>query len=67
MRGSKMDMDNFHVLTGVMFLFVLLVHGTRVFNGWDVFIGPCVVPMWVSYVVVLIAGYLAYHAFGLMN
>jgi len=62
---SKMDMQNYYTLSGLMFAFAFLLHGTRVLNNWDIFIGSFSLPIWVSYVVGLAALYLAYQSFQL--
>lgn len=48
--------------SGYIFLTVALLHLTRVIKNSYAQIGNWVVPMWVSVLVVLIAGYLAYTA-----
>ena len=48
--------------SGYIFLIVALLHLTRVIKNWYAQIGNWIVPMWVSVLVVLIAGYLAYTA-----
>ena len=53
------------MLSGVIFIVAFLIHGTRVLNGWNMFVGGWLIPMWISYVVVLVAAYLAYHSFQL--
>jgi|TARA_B100002003_G_C13814691_1_gene401391 hypothetical protein len=66
MAKNNMTIDN-NTLSGLMFLFVFLVHLTRVFDGWDIFIGPWLMPVWVSYIVILVAGYLTYHSFEVLR
>ena len=56
-------MNSYHTLAGIVFTFAFLVHGSRVLNGWDMFLGTWLVPMWLSYVLVVLAGYLAYQSF----
>ena len=58
-----MDMNNYHTLAGVVFVLAFLIHGSRALNGWDIFLGAWLVPMWLSYVLVVLTAYLAYHSF----
>lgn len=45
--------------TGIIFLVIALLHLTRAMYGWEAVINGWSVPLWLSLVVVLIAGYLA--------
>lgn len=51
------------MLAGVIFLVVALAHLLRLFFGWHLILGNVVVPMWISWAGVLIAGYLSYSSF----
>jgi hypothetical protein len=48
-------------VTGLIFLAVFVLHALRLFKGWDAVIGGVVVPMWASYIAIVVAGYLAYR------
>jgi len=65
MSKNKMDLENYYTLAGIVFTFAFLVHGTRVLNGWDMFLGSWLIPMWVSYLAVILTAYLAYHSYSL--
>jgi len=43
-------------MTASVFIFFAagLLHGLRVYLGWDIMIGPWVVPIWISLLVVLV-------------
>ena len=56
-----MNQKSFNMYAGVIFLVVAIVHLLRIFNGWGVSIGDFALPMWGSWVAVLITGCLAYH------
>jgi hypothetical protein len=56
-----MNSKTYFKLTGIIFLFVGLVHLARAINGWDVQLHTWSVPMWASWVGFLVAGYLAYQ------
>lgn len=56
-----MKQDNFNRTAGIIFLIIAVLHLSRVVQGWEANIGGFNVPMWASYLAVLIAGYLAFH------
>jgi hypothetical protein len=49
----------YYSTAGTVFLIVTLVHLLRVINGWEVNIHTFAVPMWLSWVAVFLAGYMA--------
>ena len=53
----------FNTAAGSIFLIVALLHALRLFFGWHASIGGWIVPMWVSWVGVALAGFLAFAAF----
>jgi hypothetical protein len=54
-----MDEKAFSLVAGVIFALVALLHLVRIFLGWPVDIGEWSVPMWVSWVALVVAGGLA--------
>ena len=58
-----MEQKTFDIVAGVIFALVALVHLMRIWLGWPVAIGGWPVPMWVSWIGLIVAGGLAY--FGL--
>jgi hypothetical protein len=58
-----MDQKTFVLITGVIFAIVALAHLLRILMGWPVVIDNWTVPMWVSWIALVIAGALSY--FGL--
>jgi len=56
-----MSQKNFNAFAGFIFLVVLIVHLLRVLNGWAVSIDEFEMPMWASWVAIVLAGCLAYH------
>ncbi len=50
-------------VAGLVFLAVALVHLVRLAFGWKILLGAVVVPFWVSWCGVFIAGYLSYSSF----
>jgi hypothetical protein len=53
----------FVLVTSSIFALVALLHALRLIYGWSVTIGEWIVPVWVSAVGFLIAGYLAFQGF----
>ena len=53
----------FNLAAGSIFLIVALLHALRLLFGWQASIGGWIVPMWVSWVGIAVAGFLAYSAF----
>ena len=62
-----MKQDNFNRAAGIIFLAVAIVHLTRVVQGWHASIGGWSVPLWVSYVAVIVGAYLGYRGLKLAN
>ena len=58
-----MDQKTFLVVTGAFFVLVALLHLLRIYMGWPVVIGMWTVPMWLSWIGLVVAGGLSY--FGL--
>jgi hypothetical protein len=58
-----MDQKTFSVVAGVVFAVVAVLHLLRIYMNWPVVIADWSVPMWVSWVGLVIAGGLAF--FGL--
>ena len=60
-----MNQKAFSLSAGIIFLLIALLHLLRVAFGWDAILEGWTVPMWVSWVAILIAAYLAYQGFRL--
>ena len=58
-----MDQKTFLVAAGVIFAVVTLVHLARITMGWPIVIASWSVPMWVSWIGLVVAGGLSF--FGL--
>jgi hypothetical protein len=58
-----MEQKTFDIVAGLIFALVALVHLTRIWLGWPAVIGSWSVPMWVSWIGLIVAGGLAF--FGL--
>lgn len=53
----------FNLIAGTIFLTVATLHALRLFFGWHASIGGWIVPMWLSWAGLALAGFLAYNAF----
>ena len=62
-----MQNKNYLTVVTVIFALITVVHGLRIISGWSTEIGGWTVPMWVSWLAVLVAGYLAYTGFKMMK
>jgi hypothetical protein len=52
-------MKPFTTIAVVIFTIVALTHTCRIWFGWDVMLGGTAIPMWASYLGLIIAGGLA--------
>jgi len=60
-----MEQRTFNSIVGSVLSVVAVLHLLRAVYSWEAVIGGWMVPVWVSYVAVLVAGFLAYSAFRL--
>ncbi len=60
-----MNQRTFSLTVGVIFLAIAVLHALRILFGWEAIIGGLAVPTWVSWVALVVAGYLAYEGFRL--
>ncbi|MBI2635180.1 MAG: hypothetical protein HYW79_01395 [Parcubacteria group bacterium] len=62
-----MKTKTYFITVLTVFVVVASVHFLRIVFGWSARIGARDVPMWVSWLAVIIAGTLAYHGFRLQK
>lgn len=60
-----MTQRTFSLFTAVVFSLISLGHALRLVRGWQVTIDGAVVPVWLSWLGLVIAAYLAYQGFRL--
>ncbi len=60
-----MDQKPFSIVAGLIFTLVALFHLVRIYMGWPVDIGDWSVPMWFSWIGLVVAGGLAFFGFRL--
>lgn len=64
-RKTEMSQRAFSLSTAVLFFLIALLHAVRLLRGWHVTIEGTAVPIWVSWIGIAIASYLAYQGFQL--
>ncbi|MEK6837829.1 MAG: hypothetical protein AABX69_04200 [Nanoarchaeota archaeon] len=60
---NLMDKKTFLTVVGVIFAVIAVLHLLRAVLGWNAVIGTFSVPMWLSWVALVVAAFLAYTAF----
>ncbi len=60
-----MTQRTYTLIGGIIFSLVSLLHALRLLRSWQVMIADLMVPVWVSWLGLVIAGYLAYEGFRL--
>jgi hypothetical protein len=61
-----MSLKTFTLLASIIFAIVALTHLLRVFMGWPIIIDNWTVPMWLSWIALVVAGGLSYFGFSLV-
>jgi hypothetical protein len=56
-----MSHKSFCLVAGIIFTIIALLHLLRVIYDWDAVIGGWPVPRWISWLALVIAGYLGYE------
>jgi hypothetical protein len=56
-----MTQRTFSLVTAVLFIWIALLHVIRLFLGWQVAIAGTVLPMWISWLGLVLAAFLAYE------
>jgi len=59
------DQRTYNLVTATLFLIIAVLHLLRVILGWPARIGGLDIPLWVSWLAILVAGGLAYCGFRL--
>ena len=52
-------------ITGIIFLIIFILHLIRLIYKWDVQFNNIIIPLWVSWMFLVISGYLVFSAFKL--
>ncbi len=62
-----MTQRTFSLVTAVLFFLIGLLHAVRLLRGWQVTLAGALVPIWISWIALAIAAYLAYEGFRLAS
>jgi hypothetical protein len=60
-----MSQRNYLLVSALVFTLVFALHVLRLFYGWSVMIGGQTVPVWTSWIGVVLSGLLAFEGFRL--
>jgi hypothetical protein len=58
-----MTQRSYSLVSAILFFLVALLHAAGLLRGWHLSIGDMVVPMWASWIGLVIAAFLAYEGF----
>jgi hypothetical protein len=58
-----MDRKRYPRFVAIIFSIIAILHGLRFIFGWEAVIAGLVMPIWLSAVVVFVAGCLAYYGY----
>ena len=56
-----MNQKTYFTVVSVIFSLIAILHLMRIASGWEAEIGGWMVPMWLSWAVLILAGFLAYQ------
>jgi hypothetical protein len=62
-----MTQRTFSLVTAGIFSLIALLHAVRLLRGWQLTIEGTIVPIWISWIGLVIAAYLAYEGFRLAS
>jgi len=62
---KTVDQRTYNIVTATLFLILAMLHVLRVIFGWPARIGGLDIPLWASWLVILVTGALAYFGFRL--
>src|ERR1700674_2491819 len=60
---DEMAQRTFSLVTAVLVSLIALLHAVRLVRGWQVTVEGAVMPIWISWIGLAIAAYLAYQGF----
>ncbi len=58
-----MNRTSYFLVTAIVFSVIGLLHLLRIILGWEAVIGGWSIPMWLSWVAMIVTAVLAYHGF----
>jgi hypothetical protein len=61
--NQRMSRKSYYLVTAIVFSVVGLIHLLRIILGWEVTIGGWTVPMWLSWLGLIVSAVFAYFGF----
>lgn len=58
-----MNRNSYSLVTAVVFSAIGVLHLLRIVLGWEAVVGGWTIPMWLSWVAMIVTAVLAYHGF----
>ena len=58
-----MENKNYLTITAIIFSIIFVLHVMRILLGWEAQIGGWMIPLWFSWIGILVSGYLAFAGF----
>jgi uncharacterized membrane protein len=62
-----MNQKTFSLTSGIIFLVIALLHLARILYGWEAMIAGVAIPIWASWVALVVAAYLVYSGLRLRS
>lgn len=56
-----MNQRSFSLLTGIIFTIIAFLHLLRIIYGWNPVVEGWIMPKWLSWVALIVSGYLGYE------
>ena len=58
-----MNKKTYYISSSILFMIVAIAHAVRAIAGWELIIEGTTIPLWMSWVAVVLTGYLAIRGF----
>ncbi|PIR38000.1 MAG: hypothetical protein COV34_02845 [Candidatus Zambryskibacteria bacterium CG10_big_fil_rev_8_21_14_0_10_42_12] len=62
-KSNQKNTQRYYGVVSTIFLLVAILHFLRIVNGWTLELGGYMIPMWMSWIVVILLGYLTVRGF----
>ncbi len=56
-----MDKKDYFIVSIIIFILAGLLHLIRAVNGWDMVVGGFIIPLWLSWLVVIILAFMVWQ------
>jgi len=58
-----MNNKSYFKFSSLLFLIIAIVHLARLIYGWEVVLGETMIPVWASWVAVIVGAYMAWQGY----